>query len=287
MEKITNRVYSFQVDSDIVKDVYRSKANCLVEYDESVNRRDTCAVYFSSNDIYYPNTEEIFRKRIVDKNFFEWYRCRVTDVYKHIFVRDVFKQWYLAGINAEIGDSEALGKWLQSETKGYARVEMIGSSAGAYAAILFGSLLGASRVLAFNPQFVLDTLLDSSTETVNPLIHRMQYGKYRKYYDIRPYINKNVPIFYFFSNKSRWDVEQHALLGKVTSVHEIAFHSAHHGIPFLKIALPKVINASDDTLMKFALKAQNPVLFTIDRVGILKTVQGFIRQAYQAYKKSR
>ena len=66
MEKITNRVYSFQVDSDIVKDVYRSKANCLVEYDESVNRRDTCAVYFSSNDIYYPNTEEIFRKRIVD-----------------------------------------------------------------------------------------------------------------------------------------------------------------------------------------------------------------------------
>lgn len=279
--------YVFQVDSDTVQEVYKYKDNYLVEYDESASDRDTCAVYFSSNDIYFPNTEEVFGKRIKEKNFFEWYKCRISNTYKHIFVRDVFKQWYLAGVNAKTNNIDALAAWLKNETEGCSRIEMIGSSAGAYAAILFGSILGASRVMAFNPQFVLSTLLDRSSESVNPLVFRMRDGKYRMYYDIRPYINKLVPIYYFYSNRSKWDMEQHALLGKVDSVCEIAFDSAHHGIPFLKVALPVVINASDNALRNYSQKVHNPVLFTLGRVGIRKTVKGFISQVYQAYKKRR
>ena len=34
-------------------------------------------------------------------------------------------------------------------------------------------------------------------------------------------------------------------------------------------------------------KVQSPLWFTIGRVGIVKTIQGLIRQMYQAYKKRR
>ena len=62
----------FQIDSKIVRSVYATEPNYIIDYDES-SEENVCAIYFSSNDIYFPNTEEIFRKRIVEKNFFEWY----------------------------------------------------------------------------------------------------------------------------------------------------------------------------------------------------------------------
>lgn len=100
MEEINKTCYVFQVDSDIVQQVYNEKDNFLIEYDNQGEKK-WCAIYFSSNDIYFPNTEEIFRKRIIEKNFFEWYHSRINRAYKHIFVRDIFKQWYLMGINAK------------------------------------------------------------------------------------------------------------------------------------------------------------------------------------------
>lgn len=64
--------YVFQTDSEIVRQVYETQDNYLIEYDE-IGQKNWCAIYFCSNDIYYPNTEDIFRKRIIEKNFFEWY----------------------------------------------------------------------------------------------------------------------------------------------------------------------------------------------------------------------
>lgn len=58
----------FQIDSGIVRDVYNKQPNYKIEYDESC-LENVCAIYLSSNDIYFPNTEEIFRKPIVEKFF--------------------------------------------------------------------------------------------------------------------------------------------------------------------------------------------------------------------------
>ena len=71
MEKLDN-TYVFQTDSEIIRGVYETNNNYLIEYSKDGNA-DTCAIYFSSNDIYYPNSEEIFTKRIVNRNFYEWY----------------------------------------------------------------------------------------------------------------------------------------------------------------------------------------------------------------------
>ena len=75
-------MFVFQTDSDIVRNVYDSQHNYLIEYNEQCKDKTYCAVYFCSNDLYYPNVEDIFRKRIVEKNFFEWYNLRIG---KYVF----------------------------------------------------------------------------------------------------------------------------------------------------------------------------------------------------------
>lgn len=75
---------------------------------------------------------------------------------------------------------------------------MSGSSAGGYAAILYGSILKVERVFAFNPQVELTSLLTKSNEKTNPLIFRLKDGPYRKYFDIVPFIMPMMNIYYFF-----------------------------------------------------------------------------------------
>lgn len=41
--------------------------NYLIIYNEAVSERNTCAIYFSSNALYYPDNDEVFCKTIFDK----------------------------------------------------------------------------------------------------------------------------------------------------------------------------------------------------------------------------
>lgn len=284
MEEINKTCYVFQVDSNIVQQVYTDQDNFLIEYDDNGDK-SWCAIYFCSNDIYYPNTEEIFRKRIVENNFFEWYRSRINKAYKHIFVRDVFKQWYLMGISAEINTSQKLTEFLRKETEGY-NIVTVGSSAGGYAAILHGSLLNAKYIIAFNPQFELKSLLKESSETINPLVFREQKLR-SELYDLIPYINDKTDIFYFYSNASLWDIKQNHHIKNRNNIYKICFNTSHHGIPFLKVALPNVLNMEIGELKTLAATVHSPLLFTIHSVGVYKTACGFLKQVYQRYKKRR
>ncbi len=67
----------------------------------------------------------------------------------------------------------------------------------------------------------------------------------------------------------------------------LKFSTAHHGIPFLKVALGRVLNMSDGELRKYASKRNNPLWFTVNIVGCFKTMSGFLEQAYRAYRKRR
>lgn len=285
METLNSTCYVFQTDSEIVNKVYQEQNNYLIEFDEKGDK-EWCAVYFCSNDIYYPNTEEIFRKRIVEKNFFEWYHSRIKKASKHIFVRDIFKQWYLAGVNIKINTPEKLIEFLKQETKGY-KVVTIGSSAGGYAAILYGSFINTQYTLAFNPQFEIQSLLKRSAEAINPLLFRIKDQR-KQYFDITKFISKGVKIFYFYSNASPWDMEQNNHINKnISNLYTIAFRTKHHGIPFLKVAIPSVLNLNTDQLVKTSHKRQNPIIFTIKMVGIRKTCLGIFKQIKQSYYKRR
>lgn len=280
----SNNSHVFQTDSEIVNQVYQEQDNYLIEYDNKGDK-EWCSIYFCSNDIYYPNTETVFRKRILERNYFEWYNIRIKKAYKHIFIRDIFKQWYLSGINKDINSPQKLIAFLKKETNNY-NVITIGSSAGGYAAILYGSIIHAKYTLAFNPQFELNSLLKRTSETVNPLLFRIKDER-KCYFDITKYITPQTQIYYFYSNASNWDIEQNNHIKNIPNIHKIIFQTKHHGIPFLKVALPNVLNSTPTKLTMFSKTLHTPIIFTIQMVGIKKTLIGLYKQIKQAYEKRK
>lgn len=109
--------------------VYTEQKNYRIEYD-NVTGRDVVAVYLTSNALFFPNTPEVFRKAVVEKDRYEWTRLKIRRAQKHIFVRDVYKQWYASGINAKINTIDKLTDWLREQVKGYKHLIIIGSSGG-------------------------------------------------------------------------------------------------------------------------------------------------------------
>jgi pimeloyl-ACP methyl ester carboxylesterase len=77
---------------------------------------------------------------------------------KRMFVRDLRQSWYHRGLPG-YGDSiasvaESLSELIAGH--GVQRLVVAGNSAGGYAALVFGTLLGADEVLCFAPQTILD-----------------------------------------------------------------------------------------------------------------------------------
>lgn len=278
---------TFQADSNIIWSVYQNNLNYKIEYNDKCENQDYCAIYFCSNDIYFPNNEVVFRKRIIEKDFYEWYGSRVDMAYKHIFVRDIFKQWYLTGINVNINSPEKLLEFLKKETERM-KIITIGSSAGGYAAILYGIQLDAKRILAFNAQFELESTLLHINERIYPLVYRLQTTARRKYYDLKQVVNiDNSNIYYFHSVLSSWDIKEKRHIDDCSNIHILKFKTKHHGIPFLKVALNKVLNMDNVQLNKYAEGINHPIYFTVKMVGVIKTATGIVRQVYKAYKKRR
>jgi hypothetical protein len=77
---------------------------------------------------------------------------------KRLFVRDLHQAWYHRGMPGHgttlTSVADALGELLDRHEVD--RLVMTGSSAGGYAALVFGTLLRADVVLCFAPQTVLD-----------------------------------------------------------------------------------------------------------------------------------
>lgn len=274
----------FQVDSYIVQTEY-SGDNFLTVYNYECDNTDTCTVYFSSNNIYFPNDEESFTKKIIEKNMYEWYNTRNPNCYKHIFIRDIKKQWYLSGISDKISSPYLLLDFLRKETS-QLKVTMIGSSAGGYAAVLYGSLLNVDLILSFNGQFEINSLLSRSSEKIDPLVFRLKDSELRKYYDLLPFINRKVDIFYFSSTKSSWDIEQFNYVKHIDNVNIIRFKTSHHGIPFFKEALPKVLSMDKNKLIKYTRTTNFPLIFTIRQVGLISTIIGGIKQILNKIRAS-
>ena len=89
-------------------------------------------------------------------------------------MRDVFKCWYLEGINKELNSRTAVLDFLKNELSEF-NVTAMGISAGGYAAIYFGLNLSAKNIISFSPQIDLKIELESiRAKALNPLV--MKYG---------------------------------------------------------------------------------------------------------------
>ena len=281
MENEKYKLTVFQTDSDCIKNFFFENRNYKIEESSYQHFNDKiCCIYFSSNNIYFPNDEKTFQNRIIEKDYYEWYNTRLKRACKHIFIRDIKKQWYLNGINNEICSPALLFEFLVIQTKGY-NVVTIGSSAGGYAAVLYGKLLNAKQIITFNGQFEINSLLLSSAEKVDPLVFRFKDSKLRFYYDLKNVIKSWSNIYYFRSIRSFWDIKQFEHIKDEANLYSIGFKTNHHGIPFLKCNLEIVINFSENELRNLASKIQHPILFSVKLVGIKETIRGFFKQFFQ------
>lgn len=264
--------FVFQADSEIVNEHYKNNPNYLIDYNNE-SAKEYCIIYFSSNNLYYPNSEIAFTESIIKKNRFEWFGNRINFGHKHIFLRDLKKQWYLTGINADINTPDKLISFLREESKGY-KIIVLGSSAGGYNAVSIGQSIGAERIYSFNGQFEILSLLEKSKANVDPVIFRNKENKsLLPYYNTLNFIKDPSTIFYFHSNNSLWDIEQYEY-AKHIKLHKISFKTSNHGIPFLKTNLPSVLNLPIDKLLKLSGNTYHPLFFSLKLVGLIGTVKG-------------
>lgn len=260
----------FQADDPIVLKEYNNSNNYLIEFTPGVEKT-YCALYFSSHSVYNPNNEDAFTRDVIRKNKYEWYGTRIPYAHKHIFLRDLIKQWYLTGINGKINSPETLFRFLEKETDGYKIIAM-GSSAGGFASVIYGQLLKADMILSFNGQFEVNSQLKTSTSIIDPIVFRNQHNpELRKYYDTRNFIINPKSIHYFFSKKSEWDFQQQSHITDL-EIYKTAFLTGHHGVPFLKSNLPAILRQGKKSLEKISGKTYHPLFFSIMQVGLITTI---------------
>lgn len=250
-------------DSVVIRQL--EKKNYLIEYDKESDN-STCAIYFSSHGVYYPETLNEFKKIIVEKNYFEWYGTRVPNCKKHIFVRDIIKQFYVEGINTEINTLEKLIVFLKKETVGY-NVICVGSSSGGYAAALIGAILGAKIVFCYSGKFSLRS--DFAYKTKEKLLYHENDELYNKYYESYDYINKGrTPIIYIYPSKSVEDlVQREFVIGNRNVIH-FPVEGKNHGVCLYPEVLPLFMNLSIDSIIKLsAYKNRKPISIGSKLIG--------------------
>lgn len=190
-----------------------------------------CFVFFSSHGIYFPNTPEAFAESILRQNRFEWKKNVPATASKVIYVRDVQKQWYVEGISARLNTVERVQDMLRSETRGF-DVICAGSSAGGYAAVLFGCLLGARHVISLSGQFVLDSVIREDPGHNPLLVRHAETPAVNQYFSLAPLLERApVPVFYLYPAGNPQDRDQAAVVRECKQVFTVAVDYARHDIP--------------------------------------------------------
>ena len=215
------------LDNNPLLDEQYTKPNYTIRYCNPQSK--LCLILFSGNGLYYPNTEAEFSSRIIKDDRYEWSNVTKSRIFqkkcaKIIFLRDIYKQWYVTGINKTLNTIEKVINWLKKETEGYTIITA-GTSAGGYAAVLFGMSLKAEKIFSFSGQFFLTDI------EKNPFLKQYSHTtQYNKYYDISQLcILSKSPIFYFYPALCEYDVCQANAVENIPTVYSYRINSDVHG----------------------------------------------------------
>lgn len=120
--------------------------------------------------------------------------------YDKYFLIDKEQCWYHSGISGITSNISETVEYLKKRVSKYKNVYFIGNSAGGYAAILFGSLLNVTKVLAFQPQTDLLLVNDVESERLD-----------KNFTDIKPYINSGTEYLLYGNYNARSGSMHHIL----------------------------------------------------------------------------
>ena len=155
-----------------------------------------------------------------------------------LFLTDIDQVRYQSGVRGVGSSIPEVAAFLRGviDDKGFDRIVMIGNSAGGYAALLFGALVGADVVHAFSPQ----------TELVNP-----KYGYFlpkleaargacqdEALLDLRRALTERLPdtrrldpaLYVHDSRYCRKDVHHAHRMAGIPGVRLVPYHNVTHGL---------------------------------------------------------
>lgn len=297
--------YKFPWNGSVLLRKEYEKDNCIITRTGAKTGR--AIIFFSSNGIYFPNTEEEFTDKIIRRDYYDFKNIssdRLIRSYYElvILVRDVYKQWYVNGINPKYDSADKTAEFLRGLTSGF-EVTTCGSSAGGYAAVLFAHLLKAERFFSVSGQFSIWNQADPS---VAPFIYEnASCPEKNKYYDISR-ITLDGGGYYFWPSEVENDKAQHELVKDSKQIKIYSFKSKRHGATFPYYCYPYILSRSNAELssifggMKndvplrprvFALKilpvSLYPHIFPVIIRGYVKKFQRGVKKVMRVIKSHR
>lgn len=271
-------------EEPLASEQYRKPNYCTREHGV---KDGWCVIYCSSNDIWYPNEEDAFRRSFVEGDYYEWKNVGCDRAAKEIFVRDIYKSWYVTGISETIDSIDRLADFLRTEA-GERPVVCVGSSSGGYLAAALGVLLDADHVVAFSAQW---ELFNDETMGKNPFLRKYRDDPQRaKYYDLKPLLSgSEVPVFYIVPIRSEEDLHQCDHIKSAPCVRPILFRSRFHGVVVPKGNLRKLISMPTAEWMKLYERCKgrqlSPVLFSVKNEGVMATARDILKAVFKKIKQ--
>lgn len=252
--------------------LYNNFQNYEVEEVDSTKKE--CYILFSSNGIYEDSIES-FQDIMLKKNRYEWKSIakvikRRKTVGKIIYVRDVYKKYYIYGINKEVNSISKTLEKLKVLTEG-TKVITIGISSGGYMATIAGCFLNAKKVFSISGQFEIESCLEAKDK-------QSIIGIERKYLNVVDLVaqNRNVKIYYFCPIGCEFDKGNYELIKQINQVNTFLFASNIHADTVYPFNFPDVFCGSEHKLDQLALKYRGKVInkkiFLINTM----TLQGYI-----------
>lgn len=273
-------------DDPLVAKQYE-KDNFLISDYTGDDAKPYCVIYFSSNGLYYPNTEENFRA-FIQSDRYEWRTYHFQKVRREIYVRDIVKQWYITGINSRISSIDKMIEWLSANIPEGCDVITVGNSSGGYMAVLAACLLKARYAYDFSGQFSIEDALEDSDEKRNALFKRHALKRRAAgdnlYLNITGYIEKapDLDIFYFYPSMCEEDKHQASLVQDFENVHAFAFKDDKHGRTMYNFNINDVFKLEPERLSKLSDRLHGK---SVSRMEFSFYLRGVVRTFAEMLKR--
>lgn len=237
--------------SNLVLEEYK-KDNIKIE--RTGAKTGKAIIFFSSNGVYFPDTEEVFYNSIVVKDRYEFENisrdAKIQNGFELIiFIRDVYKQWCVNGINDRINTLDKLCEHLKELAAGY-ELTTCGCSAGGYLSMILGNKLGAEKIFSFSGQFYLWDELENG-----PLLEENKSDESKsRYYDITPYLKNG---YYFYPATVKADLFQFSHVKENDCIKKLAVAQKNHGSTVSPECYPYLLTMSKEGVDNLFEKFKN------------------------------
>ena len=179
-------IFEKKEDNEEIYRFYCNNDNFKVE-DISNDVNKPVYIFFTGHGLFFPTTIEMFRSKVIENNRFEWENiARGTGVQSKasriIYIRDVYKNWCINGINSKVNTREKLVEMLKDLAENR-EIITVGSSAGGYMAVLYGrgnrvpiKIMRLRMILKqINPDSVIELGFAIKYIIMGGLLHKYNY----------------------------------------------------------------------------------------------------------------